>query len=296
MVLVLKMSKKKKWRTVGEILAEQANNAEFQCRKAERDRRREVRMEQYRDQERPILEELIFKGFDAPSVFEAARNYAPLPDEMVEILLGGIEKTSDLKLLEVLIRGLGNVARPFDGRPLVRCYESSNDCNLQFAVLSTIALARPHSIDEWIEKIRQHPIHGKTLRELEKAYTKERRGRATATEPPEKRKATNTDLVESSMNFDLEHVKPFLHRVASLIKAGFGDSEVEEVASFAEQLEAGDEKEWTFATRSQGKPSEFRVRVVMSDVGAPDLHFFSPPVLAEKIDAELERFADENGK
>jgi hypothetical protein len=106
---------------------------------------------------------------------------------------------------------------------------------------------------------------------------------------------TVNDLVESSMNFDLDNVKPFLHRVADLIQSGFGEPEIAQIIALAEGMEHDDEQELIFKIRHQGNAAELRVRIFMDDIAAPDLYFFSPPALAEKISAELVRFADEHG-
>lgn len=103
------------------------------------------------------------------------------------------------------------------------------------------------------------------------------------------------DLVESSMNFDLQHVEPFLQRVARLVDSGFAAPEIAKMKALAEIMAHDDEQEVGFKIRYEGKPSELRIRVFMDDIAAPDLYFFSEPSLAEKISTEFERFAEENG-
>jgi hypothetical protein len=103
------------------------------------------------------------------------------------------------------------------------------------------------------------------------------------------------DLVESSMNFDLENVRRFLGRIASLIDAGFGPSEINSVVSLAENMQHDDEKTLTFQIRYRGKLTPFRVGIFMDDVDSPDMYFFGPAGLAEQIDDEMERFCEELG-
>ena len=102
-------------------------------------------------------------------------------------------------------------------------------------------------------------------------------------------------MQESSMNFDMENVEPFLQMVSSLISSGFGGQEVAKVVAMAKQMGVDDERELEFRIQYDGKPAVLRVRVFMDDVDAPDLYFFSPESLAERIDAEMEKFCEELG-
>jgi hypothetical protein len=103
------------------------------------------------------------------------------------------------------------------------------------------------------------------------------------------------ELVESSMNFDLDTVEPFLRRVSPLIDAGFGEKEIKLVVELATKMEHEDEQEIRFQITFQGSASELRIRIFMDDTDAPDIYFFSTAELAEKIDSEMERFAEDLG-
>ncbi len=104
-----------------------------------------------------------------------------------------------------------------------------------------------------------------------------------------------SELQESSMNFDMENLEPFLQRVASLIPEGFGQAEVSELMSKAKAMAPDEEKSQEFTIQFDGKQSPFWVEIVMDDVDAPDAYFFSPPGLAIKIDEQMERFCEERG-
>lgn len=156
----------KKWKTAQELMAELNSNPDFLRRKAEKEQRRKEREEHFGSLECPILDKLRTSGFDAPSITEVVKRFSPLPDEIVDVFINGVENSADVKLLESLIRGLGAATNPFDGRPLVKCYENFNDDNLRWVIANTIVLARPHSIDDWIEEALHNPVLGKTLREL----------------------------------------------------------------------------------------------------------------------------------
>ena len=97
------------------------------------------------------------------------------------------------------------------------------------------------------------------------------------------------------MNFDLEHVRPFLQRLAPLIDAGFGLTEIDRVVSLAESMEHDDEQTLEFQIQYGNQRSAFRVGIFMDDIDAPDMYFFEPAGLAERIDAEMESFCEELG-
>jgi hypothetical protein len=98
------------------------------------------------------------------------------------------------------------------------------------------------------------------------------------------------DLVESSMNFDLEDVEPFLISVAHHLDAGFtpdiARSLAAEIAGM--KIDAETVHEYTVSFQDQQVP--LRIRIVMDDTEAPDLYLFAPSALAKQIDKELERY------
>lgn len=160
------------WKTADELMSELESNPDFVRRQAEKDQRRKARAERVAAQERPILERLRALGFDLSEVSEAAGKYAPLPDKFVEVLLDAVRQYAEVKeytysnVLQMVIRALGAAARPFDGRLLVECYEKNNDPTIRWVICNTIALMRPHHIDDWIEKALANPQIAKSLREV----------------------------------------------------------------------------------------------------------------------------------
>lgn len=103
------------------------------------------------------------------------------------------------------------------------------------------------------------------------------------------------DLVESSTSFDGENVRLFLERIVPLIDVGFGTPEVDRVTNMLESMDHDDEEELAFEITVRGAMSPFRVRVFMDDIDSPDVYFFAPPALAEQIDHEMDKFAEELG-
>lgn len=105
----------------------------------------------------------------------------------------------------------------------------------------------------------------------------------------------NNELQESSTNFDLENVRPFLQRISPFIESGFGPAQIDQVCRLAERMEHNDEQQLEFPIRHAGRDSLMRIGVFMDDIDSPDVYIFSPPALAEQIDAEMERFFDDLG-
>src|ERR1022692_1550645 len=141
-------------------MADVNSTPEFLHRRAEKEKRTKEREERFAVLEGPIVERLKTIGFDAGSVIDAVQKYSPLPKEFVDVLFEGIKHSSDLKLLEGLIRALAAARESFDGRPIVECYERFNDWNLRWVIANTIACAKPHSIDSWIDKALNDPVLG----------------------------------------------------------------------------------------------------------------------------------------
>ena len=103
------------------------------------------------------------------------------------------------------------------------------------------------------------------------------------------------NLHESSMNFDDETLRPFLERISGLIDGGFGSTEIDQVVTTSKSMELDEERDLEFKINFQGAESPFIVRIFMDDIDAPDVAFFGPEDLAEKIDDEMDAFMEEMG-
>jgi HEAT repeat protein len=160
------MSKKKNRRTAEEVMAELEQDPEYVRRRAAIDEK--FRRLEDRDAllERPILAKLRSRGYVASSIKDALEKFAPLPPDLTEVLLRTLEACEDDRIRESVVRALGAAANPFDGRTLVKCYESTHDEGLRFAILNTIALSKVHSINDWLAKARRDPYLHKTLENL----------------------------------------------------------------------------------------------------------------------------------
>ena len=98
---------------------------------------------------------------------------------------------------------------------------------------------------------------------------------------------------EASMNFDLETVRPFLHRLQDRRRLVF---DVDRLARFAEETSVENERETAVPVSFEGRGSTLRYSVFMDDIDAPDLYFFSSDKgLIDAIDAEYTEFTEELG-
>jgi hypothetical protein len=95
---------------------------------------------------------------------------------------------------------------------------------------------------------------------------------------------------EASMNFDSEHVQPFLEQ----LNANLGlRLPVSKLVEFTLSTEIEDERSTTFDLVFKGSKSQIEYGVFMDDVDAPDLSFWtSSSELARAIDSQMEIFAD----
>jgi hypothetical protein len=157
------MSNKPK--TSAELMAELQSDPEFRAREAEADRKRIVREQEHQRLMRPLLLRLEQIGVSGTTLQEIVRRFAPLSPDAIQILLSALPEIDAPRPKESIVRALGAASEPFDGRPLIECYEQTRDEGVKWAVLNTIALARPHSIETWLATIRHTPA-GDTLRKL----------------------------------------------------------------------------------------------------------------------------------
>jgi len=97
------------------------------------------------------------------------------------------------------------------------------------------------------------------------------------------------------MNFDPDTLRAFLPRVERLVESGFGPVESDQVMSLVKTLDLGAEAQREFQIVYGGQSVVLRIQVVMDDIEAPDVSFFTSQQLAEAIGDEMVSFGDELG-
>lgn len=141
------------------------NDPTFLQMQAERDQRRLERQSKRKEIRATLLRKLADAGYHGSSLEEIVERNSPLSSKFVETLLALLPETSDARVQEMMVRHLIDSAEPFDGRALVECFGKTDDEGLRWAILNTIAIERPHSINDWIAATRDSWI-GEELRKL----------------------------------------------------------------------------------------------------------------------------------
>lgn len=101
-------------------------------------------------------------------------------------------------------------------------------------------------------------------------------------------------LEEASMNFDLSDVDPFLARISPLVDSGFSENEIRQVQKEIEKMEDGDDYEvGRFDIVYQNKETPFILTAFIDSPEAVDLYIDTDPELANEIQQEMEKFAEE---
>ena len=148
-------------------MEELQRDPEFTARQASRQEKFRKLREQCDAVSQPILAKLALAGFTGSSIKDVGVRYVPLPSALVDILLEALPTCPIENLQETIVRAIGGAAEAFDGRPLRDLFEGTNSEAVRFAVLNTIAMVRPHSIDAWIrERLRSNSYYLKTLTDL----------------------------------------------------------------------------------------------------------------------------------
>lgn len=101
-------------------------------------------------------------------------------------------------------------------------------------------------------------------------------------------------LEEASMNFDLSDVEPFLKRISPLVDSGFAKSEIDQVRKVLEKMEDDDDLEMgRFDIVYQNKETPFIINAFMDSPETIDLYIDTEPELANQIQEEMIKFAEE---
>jgi hypothetical protein len=102
-------------------------------------------------------------------------------------------------------------------------------------------------------------------------------------------------LKEVSANFDLKNVEPFLQRIPPHIERGFAQEQISKIIRSIGELKREQEMKLKFPIQFQGVSTILEVQVVMDDLDSPNLYLFTAPPLADELQAEMQKFFQENG-
>jgi hypothetical protein len=157
------MSERRK--TAAELMAELQGDPAFRQRELEAEQKRLRHERQISLLLEPLLTKLREHGLHGASLQEIVQKFAPLPAKAIEVLLLGLSELGDARASEGVVRALGAAKESFDGRLLIACFERTDDEALKWAILNSIAMTHPHSIDDWLAATHNTPL-GETLRRL----------------------------------------------------------------------------------------------------------------------------------
>ncbi len=144
---------KQRRKTAAELMAELQADPTFRQWELEKERELQALEQQHARLIEPVLNRLREHSLRGNSIEEIVRNHAPLSADAIEVLLAALPKLNDDRAKESVVRALGAAGQSFDGRSLVDCFAQTQDERLKWAVVNTIALTNPHSIDDWLAKI-----------------------------------------------------------------------------------------------------------------------------------------------
>jgi hypothetical protein len=96
---------------------------------------------------------------------------------------------------------------------------------------------------------------------------------------------------ETSMNFDVREVAPFLTQLANNHRFGFPDDIVKAIGDAVVELPVETTKRWKITAEFDHHPILIEIEAFMDDVDAPDLTFHSAQAVITEIESELDTFA-----
>ena len=97
---------------------------------------------------------------------------------------------------------------------------------------------------------------------------------------------------DTSTNFDLDEVRPFLRKLAGYIDEGFADPEITGLMKKIRNLGVHQRLQTIFPIKFQGVANPLYIGVFMDDTDAPDISFSAPIELIKKIECEIEKRAN----
>ena len=103
-------------------------------------------------------------------------------------------------------------------------------------------------------------------------------------------------LSEGRRMAGMEHWMPLLEeKLATIFTGGFDERDRSALATAIAGLKVEGKLTRSYSVVFEGRRMPLRIVAMMDDLNAPDLFFFAPPTLATRIDAELQRFAQQRG-
>jgi hypothetical protein len=143
------------------VIAKIESDPAFLKAQAERDQRHSESVARLASIMEPVLADLEAMGLEtAGDLYAMVRRHAPLPAPVVARLLTWLDRITADDAREGIVRALAASRVPFDGAPLVRAFESSDNELFRWAVANTFASANTTGVDEWLVRTLRDPASG----------------------------------------------------------------------------------------------------------------------------------------
>ncbi len=102
-------------------------------------------------------------------------------------------------------------------------------------------------------------------------------------------------LTEASAAFDREHVEPFLLQVAGALPSGLSANAAVKLARNINGLWLGQTGNWEFAVILYDQEHRLVISGFKDDFSAPDIYFFSTPIVANSIRQQITSYFEAAG-
>lgn len=144
-------AKKETGMTARELMQQLESDPVYLARRAEKEARHRQRVEQLREAEAPFLLALAEASFPSLSVDDIRRQYNPLPQQLVLLLIDWIPRIEHPSLQESVAWVLLAVPkRSLDGRLLIPIFDTTKNDQLKWALADVIEQTRPQNIEDWL--------------------------------------------------------------------------------------------------------------------------------------------------
>lgn len=148
--------------TAGELLARLKRDPAYQQRLGKRlDELAAIREARQRTLA-PLLDELRQRGFEAKSLGELVRKYAPLDAGIRPLMHDWFVRVDDSALKDAILNVLANTQGDAHGRFLTEQFELTSDASVQWQIAATIEMTRPSGIEDWMYTTARNPALGKS--------------------------------------------------------------------------------------------------------------------------------------
>lgn len=157
--------KRRKSKLASEFLSELESDPEYVSRRQAHELAGAAREQEIEQAGRELRERLAAIGYPVATLDEIVQRYAPLPREVVTVLLDALRRVESTAAQEQIVRALGASGVSFSGDSLVELFNRTDSDSLRYAVANTMAEAPVTGIGLWVLQAAQDEQIG-TARQL----------------------------------------------------------------------------------------------------------------------------------